>query len=171
MRNRRWPPRSAPKTCSGSAVLSRVRAHVQDLRQSRLKAEEAQGRLQHAARQFPDSLSGLLLGARLLDYAGISFWLGREAGDRNHSGVDDLMDLITELRDIYRGQWQANTLRTASARRWADSMPSTNTGGGFKPDCGIHGGPFGKGNRCRRSIRCTIETAARATLVKSCRSV
>jgi hexosaminidase len=110
-------------------VLSRVRAHVQDLRQSRLKAEEAQERLQDAARQFPDSLSGLLLGARLLDYAGmkflyaveiadiyakldssstradLSFWLGREAGDRNHSRVDDLMDLIAELRDIYRAQW------------------------------------------------------------------
>jgi hypothetical protein len=44
--HRRWPPRSAPKTCSGSGrscrqPCLRVRAHVQDLRQS-LKAEEAQ---------------------------------------------------------------------------------------------------------------------------------
>ncbi|HWB87491.1 MAG TPA: family 20 glycosylhydrolase [Bryobacteraceae bacterium] len=112
-------------------VLSRVRGHVQDLRQARLKAEEAQERLQDAADRYPDSLSSFLLGARLLDYAGmkflyaveiadnyskltpsessadLSFWLGREATDRNHSRIDDLMDLIKELRDLYQTQWEA----------------------------------------------------------------
>ena len=112
-------------------VLNRVRGHVQDLRQARLKAEEAQEHLQDIAGQYPDSLPSLLLGARLLDYAGmkylyaieiadiygkldasatkadISFWLGREASDRNHSRITDLMDLITELRKLYRAQWEA----------------------------------------------------------------
>jgi len=113
------------------AVLNRIRQHVPELRQSRLKAEEAQEHLAEAARQFPDSLASLLLGARLLDYAGmkflyaveiadiygklnasstradLSFWLGREAGDRNHSRIGDLMDIIVELRDLYRVQWEA----------------------------------------------------------------
>jgi hypothetical protein len=87
--------------------------------------------LESVAPQNPESLASFLLGARLLDYAGmkflyaaeiannyekldatatradISFWLGREASDRNHGRTVDLMDLITELRDVYRVQWQA----------------------------------------------------------------
>ena len=137
-RSRRWRQRSARRICSGSGTilwrrqaLSRVRAHIQEMRQARLKAEEAQERLQAVASQYPESLPSLLLGARLLDYAGMkflyaveiadiytkldasatradaSFWLGREASDRNHSRIGDLMDLITELRDVYQAQWQA----------------------------------------------------------------
>jgi hexosaminidase len=122
---RLWDDPLAPQS------LSRVRPHIQDLRQARLKAEEAQERLEAAAAQYPESLSSLLLGARLLDYAGmkflyaveiadiytkldasatradVSFWLGREASDRNHSRIGDLMDLITELRDLYQAQWLA----------------------------------------------------------------
>jgi hypothetical protein len=114
------------------APLARARAHVQDLRTARLKAEEAQEQLLAAVDADPASLSSLLLGARLMDYAGLkflyaveiadiftkigsgtptradlSFWLGRQMGDRNHSRVGDLMDLITELRDLYRSAWQA----------------------------------------------------------------
>ena len=122
---RLWDDPFAPQT------LSRVRAHAQDLRNARLKAEDAQERLESVAPQNPESLASFLLGARLLDYAGmkflyaaeiannyekldatatradISFWLGREASDRNHGRTVDLMDLITELRDVYRVQWQA----------------------------------------------------------------
>ncbi|MCC6390728.1 MAG: hypothetical protein IT167_09000, partial [Bryobacterales bacterium] len=112
-------------------TLGRIRGRLQELRTARLKAEDAQERLQSAVAIDPESLSSLLLGARLLDYAGmkflyaaeiaaafeklgpastradLSFWLGRQAGDRNHSRVGDLMDLITELREIYRTQWNA----------------------------------------------------------------
>jgi hypothetical protein len=112
-------------------VLNRARAHVADLRKARLRAEDAQERLQNIAGKYPESLPSLLFGARLMDYAGmkflyaveiadnyarlgptssradISFWLGRQAGDRNHSRVSDLMDTIAELRDVYRTQWQA----------------------------------------------------------------
>jgi hypothetical protein len=123
---RLWDDALAP------ASLARARAHVQELRTARLKAEEAQEQLQAAVESDPASLSSLLLGARLLDYAGmkflyaieiediftkiatgsptradLSFWLGRQMADRNHSRVGDLMDLITELRDLYRSAWQA----------------------------------------------------------------
>jgi hypothetical protein len=122
---RLWDDPFAPHT------LRRVRDHLQDLRTARLKAEDAQERLQSTVTRDPESLSSLLFGARLLDYAGmkflyaaeiaaifdklgptatradLSFWLGRQAGDRNHSRVGDLMDLITELRDMYRVQWNA----------------------------------------------------------------
>ncbi len=114
------------------ASLARARAHVAELHTARLKAEEAQEQLQTAVDSDPASLSSLLLGARLLDYAGmkflyaveiadvftrisagsptrsdLSFWLGRQMGDRNHSRVGDLMDTIAELRDLYRAAWEA----------------------------------------------------------------
>jgi len=71
------------------------------------------------------------LGAQLIDYAGmkflyaveiadvfgkvnsssshedVSFWLGRQASARNHGRMGDLMDTITELRDIYQAMWEA----------------------------------------------------------------
>jgi hexosaminidase len=111
--------------------LARARSHVAELREARLKAEDAQEHLQQVADRHPETLASLLVGARLLDYAGmkflyaaeiadnyarldasssrqdISFWLGREAGDRNHSRVGDLMDLITELKDLYKHEWEA----------------------------------------------------------------
>jgi hypothetical protein len=122
---RLWDDPFAPST------LRRMRAHVDDLRQARLQAETAQEHLMNAAARYPESLAGLLLGARLMDYAGmkflyaveiannyekvdakstsadVSFWLGHQAANRNHSRIDDLMDAIMELREIYRGQWQA----------------------------------------------------------------
>jgi hypothetical protein len=113
--------------------LERVRAHRDDLRQARLAAEDAQERLQNAAAIHDEtgSLASLLVGARLLDYAGmkylyaleleevyrkagaaanrgdVSFWLGYQASSRNHSRIGDLMDLIMELREIYRQAWEA----------------------------------------------------------------
>ena len=72
---RLWDDPFAPQT------LSRVRAHVQDLRKARLKAEEAQERLQAVSTQYPESLASLLLGARLLDYAGMKFLYAVEIAD------------------------------------------------------------------------------------------
>ncbi len=121
---RLWDDPFAPRT------LARIRSHVAELRQARLDAERAQANLAGVVQQDPESLSCLLLGARLLDYAGmkflysvemadiyanlnssstradVSFWLGRQASDRNHSRIDDLMDLVTELRDLYKTQWE-----------------------------------------------------------------
>ena len=122
---RLWDDAFAPGT------LNRARSHVEDLRKARLEAETAQEHLQPMVDRYPDSLSSLLFGARLMDYCGmkflyaveiadiyakldasstradLSFWLGRQAGDRNHSRVGDLMDVITELRGVYRVLWQA----------------------------------------------------------------
>ncbi len=110
-------------------VLERARTHAQDLRNARLLAEEAQERLMECNDGY--SVPSLLLAARLLDYAGqkylyaieiadvfqkvgpgasradVSFWLGRQAGDRNHSRIGDLMDTISELREVYRQAWDA----------------------------------------------------------------
>ena len=113
--------------------LQRARAHLPDLRKARLAAEDAQERIARAQALQADSYSipSLLLGARLVDYAGlkfiyaveiaeifarlgpgatradISFWLDRQASARNHGRVGDLMDLITELKDEYRRAWEA----------------------------------------------------------------
>jgi hypothetical protein len=111
----------------------RSRSHVEDLRAARLASEDAQQHLYAALKISRDSYSlpSLLLGARLIDYAGmkflyaleiadvfgkvnstssredVSFWLGRQASARNHGRMGDLMDTITELRDIYRSMWEA----------------------------------------------------------------
>jgi len=112
-------------------TLARACAHVQDLRTARLRAEEAQECLLSAADEHPESLSSFLLGARLVDYAGMKFlyaaeisdifakleatapsrvdlplWLNREMVARNHSRAADLMDLITELRGLYKVEWE-----------------------------------------------------------------
>ena len=54
----------------------------------------------------PDELKavGRQLGMSLSD-ADVSFFLGRQAGNRNHSRMTDLMDTIVELRDLYRTHW------------------------------------------------------------------
>ena len=118
------------------------------LRQTRLLAEEAETRLYHALGLGADSttLNSLLVGARLLDYAGqkfqtppelIDLW-GRVGATRpeadkwwnewesqvvyqDHSRVVDLMDSITELRPLYRAEWldEYSPYRLASALgRW-----------------------------------------------------
>jgi hexosaminidase len=111
--------------------LERSRNHVADLQTSRLASEDAQEHLYNALELSGDSytLPSLLLGARLIDYAGmkylyaveisdvfskvdsnssradIGFWLGRQASSRNHARIADLMDSITELREVYRTMW------------------------------------------------------------------
>jgi hypothetical protein len=118
------------------------------LRQSRLLAEEAETHLYHALASGvdPTTLNSLLVGARLLDYAGqkfqtppelIDLWgrIGMKRPDtdkwwnewesqvvyQDHSRIVDLMDAITELRPLYRAEWldEYSPYRLASALgRW-----------------------------------------------------
>ena len=125
--------------------LAQNQAH---LRQTRLLAEEAETHLDHAlaAGADPASLNSLLIGSRLLDYAGqkfqtppelIDLWgrIGKTRPDadkwwnewesqvvyQDHSRIVDLMDAITELRQLYRAEWleEYSPYRLASALgRW-----------------------------------------------------
>lgn len=118
------------------------------LRQTRLLAEEAETHLYHALAlgADPTTLNSLLVGARLLDYAGqkfqtppelIELWgrIGTKRPDtdkwwnewesqvvyQDHSRIVDLMDAITELRPLYRAEWldEYSPYRLASALgRW-----------------------------------------------------
>lgn len=112
--------------------LKRAQAHADDLRQSRLAAEEAQTHLMAALRGRDDlTLRTLLMGARLDDYDALkaiyaveiaAFWkqasesrtrtdvnglLYRETSDRYHTRTSDMMDLISELRDRFHDIWLA----------------------------------------------------------------
>jgi len=119
-----------------------------NLRQTRLLAEEAETHLYHALASGadPTTLTSLLVGARLLDYAGqkfqtppelIELWgrIGTTRPDpdkwwnewesqvvyQDHSHIVDLMDAITELRPLYRAEWmdEYSPYRLASALgRW-----------------------------------------------------
>ena len=118
------------------------------LRQTRLLAEEAETHLYHALAlgADPTTLNSLLVGARLLDYAGqkfqtppelIELWgrIGTTRPDadkwwnewesqvvyQDHSRIVDLMDAITELRPLYQAEWleEYSPYRLASALgRW-----------------------------------------------------
>lgn len=114
-------------------ILEKSTKHREDLRQTRLRAENAQ---EHFARALklkgdPSLLSSFLLGSRMLDYAGLKFLTAVELADRwrelgpkikketwwnafdsewsyqSHSHLVDLMDQITELRSDYRSAWLA----------------------------------------------------------------
>ena len=116
----------------GPAMLKQSTDHLNDLRQTRLRAEDAATRLEQALAEGGDpvTLQCLLVGSRLLDYAGERFqtapelekmWrsLGpsRPKDDawwnnwesqvtyQDHSLIIDLMDAITELRPQYRSAW------------------------------------------------------------------
>ena len=116
------------------AVLKQCAAHADDLRQTRLLAEDAETHLDHALSEAGDAttLECLLVGSRLLDYAGERFQtapeleaMWRNLGPRrpkddawwnnwesqvtyqDHSRLVDLMDTITELRPQYRNAWLA----------------------------------------------------------------
>ena len=107
-------------------------AHRQDLHEARLSAEAAETALFHADSlgADPATVSSLMIGSELLDYAGEKFqtpldleglWvkLGprRPDADRwwnewgsqvlyyDHSYLIDLMDRITDLRPAYRAEW------------------------------------------------------------------
>ena len=113
--------------------LARAQSHLEELRAARLLAEEAQERLYRVRDSY--TVPALLMGARLIDYAGmkylyaaeiadifqkklgpkptradVSFWLGRQASARNHGRIGDLMDAITEMREAYRQAWDAEYL-------------------------------------------------------------
>ena len=114
------------------AILKQSADHLGDLRQTRLLAEDAATRLDRAlsAGGDPATLQCLLVGSRLLDYAGERFQtapelekMWRNLGPRrpkddewwnnfesqvtyqDHSRIIDLMDGITELRPQYRAAW------------------------------------------------------------------
>jgi hexosaminidase len=116
-----------------AATMERSRSNIEKLKAARLASEDAQEHLYRALKTSGDtySLPSLLFGARLIDYAGmkylysleisevyakitkqstnadVEFWLNRQASARNHGRMDDLMDTITELREIYKGLWLA----------------------------------------------------------------
>jgi hypothetical protein len=111
--------------------LTASEEHRDDLKQVRLLAEDAQERLGRARSIAgdPDTLSSLLLQARLLDYAAmrnlyaaemdelwqqlgshpkredLGFLLFSEINAQNHSRVEDLIDTAPELREDYRAAW------------------------------------------------------------------
>ncbi len=115
-------------------LMQKEKAHLNDLSQARLLAEDAEERLDRAlaAGGDPITLSSLRFGGRLLDYAAQKFqtvpeleemWtkLGPKhpAGQLwwnnwssmviypDHSRLADLEDSITELRGQYRAEWMA----------------------------------------------------------------
>ncbi|MGH9590581.1 MAG: hypothetical protein ACRD25_09305, partial [Terracidiphilus sp.] len=114
-------------------VLARVRAHRNDLRECRLHAEQAEEALYRAlaADGSDEELRTALVGARLLDYAGMKYLYALEMEDawtalppqparqqllealhqgissQVHSRTEDLMVAISELQDAYRQAWQA----------------------------------------------------------------
>jgi hexosaminidase len=106
--------------------------HRQDLHDARMAAEAAEESLMHAAKEGgdPATLNSLMIGSRLLDYAGEKFqtpldleglWvkLGTKhpVSERwwnewesqvthyDHSYLMDLMDRITDLKSAYQAEW------------------------------------------------------------------
>jgi hypothetical protein len=116
------------------AILKKCATHADDLRQTRLLAEDAETHLDRALSEGGDpiTLNCLLLGSQLLDYAGERFQtapeleaMWRSLGPRrpndelwwnewesqvtypDHSRLVDLMDAITDLRPQYQRAWLA----------------------------------------------------------------
>jgi len=114
------------------ALLKRSTEHLADLREARLKAEDAEEHLAEARARGgdPTTLDSLQFGARLLDYAGQRFQtppelaaMWKHLGPQrpkdqlwwnewesqvtypDHSRLFDLMDAITGLQAAYRHQW------------------------------------------------------------------
>jgi len=111
--------------------LARLAAHLESFRNIRLLAEDAEEHLARALSLREDvySIPSLLLGARMLDYAGmkyiyalemggyfsmlgshpsradVQFYLGWESSARNHGRIMDLMDNVSDLREVYRAAW------------------------------------------------------------------
>jgi len=114
-----------------SERLERLAAHRESFRNVRLLAEDAEEHLARALSLEEDvySIPSLVLGARMLDYAGmkyiyalemasyfntlsshpshadVQFYLGWESSARNHGRIMDLMDEISDLREVYRAAW------------------------------------------------------------------
>jgi hypothetical protein len=129
------------------AALKHSAEQREDLRQTRLLAEDADEHLLRALAggADPATLNSMLVGARLLDYAGMKFQYAVEISERwrdlgphptgdqlwvvfesevttsDHARLADLMDALTELREPYRNAWleEYTPYRLASALgRW-----------------------------------------------------
>src|SRR5579864_5721004 len=115
-----------------AASLKRSAEHREDLRQTRMLAEETQIHLYRAlkAGADPATLNSLLVASRIVDYAAYKFlnalevaerWrsLGHYNSDRywnefesevvyqSHGRFPDMMDAASELRRAYRSAWPA----------------------------------------------------------------
>lgn len=129
-------------------LLARAQAHREDLRQMRLKAEDALERLLVLMDDGadPSYLTPYRIAAEMLDYAGMkqiyaceiadffsqigktgmkgsapSLYLGLEISSEDHSRTADLLDAITGLKQEYQKAWQveATGYRLGSALgRW-----------------------------------------------------
>jgi hypothetical protein len=129
------------------AVLKSLELHRENLRQARLLAEDAFDELDDAMSAGADPLTmrSYLVGAQLLDYAGMKFLYALEIPERwqrlgprpdadqwwnefeaevieqNHGRIIDLMETISELREDYRSAWLSEYIpyRLATALgRW-----------------------------------------------------
>ncbi|HEX8986050.1 MAG TPA: beta-N-acetylhexosaminidase [Bryobacteraceae bacterium] len=113
--------------------LKRSAEHREQLRQARLLAEGAQVQFYEALRSGapPATIASLVLGARMIDYAGYKFLNVLEIAERwrdvsqdfnvdrfwnefesevpyqSHGRLADMMDAITQLREAYRNAWLA----------------------------------------------------------------
>jgi len=113
--------------------LARLAPHRESFRNIRLLAEDAEGHLAHALSLQQDvySIPSLVIAARMLDYAGmkyiyalemagyfntlgshpsradVQFYLGWESSARNHGRIMDMMDEISDLRELYRSAWMS----------------------------------------------------------------
>jgi hypothetical protein len=111
--------------------LKRSAEHRGNLRQARLLAEQAEEHIHRAlaGKADPALLNGLVVGSRLVDYAGIKFIYALEIAERwqelskgfergklwnlfesdviyqSHGRLADLMDAATEIRKAYRKAW------------------------------------------------------------------
>lgn len=109
-------------------ILRKCEENRDDLRQTRLLAEDAEEHLRYALAAGDDllTLNSLLFGARLLDYAGMRYQYALQISEAwttlgeyptphqlsdvlDGSGISpqDLMDTITALRPIYKREWLA----------------------------------------------------------------
>ncbi|MGH9524737.1 MAG: glycoside hydrolase family 20 zincin-like fold domain-containing protein [Terriglobales bacterium] len=114
-------------------AMESLKKHRDDFHECRLHAENAEELLYRAiaAGEKSEDLPSLLMGAQLLDYAGMKFLYAVEINDawatlppqptkqqlaqllseniahQVHSRTEDLMDAITELKNPYRRDWLA----------------------------------------------------------------
>ena len=114
-------------------MLKALKLHQDDLRECRLSAEEAEEHLYKilASSSNKSEFTDFLVGAKLLDYAGMKFLYAIEIDEAwanipktptkekftdatsfgiynpGHSRLADLLDAISSLRESYRGEWLA----------------------------------------------------------------